>query len=189
MGSEDAKNKPSIKSFLLKSNSSLTEKAGNSFNFWNGDKYTGQFAVLKEKQKIVMEGKGVYETSDGERYEGKWENDCLKEAEPIAYPDKSEFWGGLEEMVMRGPGKYKFKQKVEIEGIFINNNFFGNVYLKDPNGNKWKGEATAKEHFITFQPLHAFWQSLFLLPNKYQIFKGEADEGSEQEGFGFSYND
>lgn len=150
------------------------------FTFWNGDEYRGQYSTLKEKQRIVRDGKGVYKTADNQIYEGLWENDDLKEAKNIIYSDRSEFSGTLEDMIIQGPGKIRYKENVEIEGDFLNNSLNGKVYLRDPTNHLWKAEVTVNDIFGFFSPLHPFWQSVLNLQSENKLFYDEGGEEAEE---------
>ncbi|EEB15601.1 conserved hypothetical protein [Pediculus humanus corporis] len=147
----------------------LFVESDNVFTHNNGDEYSGQFSAFKDKQRIVMEGYGTYKTNDNQLYEGIWENDNLKEARKIIFSDLSEFSGFLEEMIIQGPGQYKF-DNVEISGNFVHNNLLGNIFLKDPNNHIWLGNVKPYDLFILFNPLHSFWQSVLNLPQKQSTF-------------------
>ena len=127
----------------------LFVESDNVFTHNNGDEYSGQFSAFKDKQRIVMEGYGTYKTNDNQLYEGIWENDNLKEARKIIFSDLSEFSGFLEEMIIQGPGQYKF-DNVEISGNFVHNNLLGNIFLKDPNNHIWLGNVKPYDLFILF---------------------------------------
>ncbi|KAK6626448.1 hypothetical protein RUM44_008921 [Polyplax serrata] len=153
------------------------------FTFWNGDKYNGEFVVLKDKQKLVMEGKGIYTTAENEIYEGIWENDELKEAERIVYKDKCEFSGELNNMAVEGVGRYKFKEKVLLECEFENNVPRGHLHLTDPGAHVWKGEPEMDTdiNFCLLAPLHQFWQSVLSLPHKNNHFNDFNESAEECE--------
>ena len=70
----------------------------------------------------IFHGKGTFLFSDGEKYEGEWENNR-----------------------MHGQGSYKYPDGTEYVGEWSNDKFHGNGLFKFPSGNEYVGESSNGE--------------------------------------------
>lgn len=134
----------------------LNKGLEDCFRFKNGDVYVGQYQVTAEGG-VVRHGKGRYFTADKCTFHGTWENDVLKEAERITYPDGSWYQGRLEDGGYVDGGKYSVPHLGELECTFSQKRPSGLVTLTDIDGGIWQGRTD--ENSVRLLPRNHFFDS------------------------------
>ena len=77
-----------------------------------------------------MHGEGTYTFTNGSKYTGQWIKGQRHGDGKIEYLDGSYYQGQWEKDQMHGNGIYLDNEKVEWEGIFVNNTFESKIQKK-----------------------------------------------------------
>ena len=81
-------------------------------------------------EEDLMHGEGTYTFTNGSKYTGQWIKGQRHGDGKIEYLDGSYYQGQWEKDQMHGNGIYLDNEKVEWEGIFVNNTFESKIQKK-----------------------------------------------------------
>ncbi|XP_044738955.1 phosphatidylinositol 4-phosphate 5-kinase 1-like [Chrysoperla carnea] len=125
-----------------------------------GDKYTGYY-YRNSHGDVFRHGHGIYETSDGQTYEGLWAMDHLvnNDSVKIVYEDDCMYEGTLQNYLYDGYGTYTFSGGSRLQGTFRKNKPIAKIELIDPNGNKWNGQFLSERNCI-LQIRNVFYRNI-----------------------------
>lgn len=110
------------------------------FVFPNQDKYTGHYCA-HVSGLAWRQGRGIYETHDGQVYEGNWKDDKLNESENVQISFENTNWynGRITKYKYNGPGSYTFANGGRLTSNFVNNRPSGKVIYVDHHDQLWYG--------------------------------------------------
>ncbi|RZC38269.1 hypothetical protein BDFB_007802 [Asbolus verrucosus] len=128
------------------------------FVFTNGDTYTGEYCA-HVSGLAWRQGRGVYNTHEGQIYEGIWKDDKLDESEnlQITYQNSNKYTGRISKYKYSGSGTYWFKNGGRLTCIFENNKPSGDVIYIDHHDKLWYGNAEDdhvllhREHVFSYE--------------------------------------
>ena len=137
----------------------MSEKSDPNFYFGdgeftlpNGDSYKGRYGAHRTGV-IWREGYGIYQTSDGQAYEGEWKYDKLLEKREIGitYPSGVEYHGCTLKNKYHGAGTYVLESGMNVSCCFEANKPVGVVSMIDCRGGVWTGKKSKE------RSLELFW--------------------------------
>ena len=123
-------------------------KLSGKFVFANGDSYNGEYEVISATQSnsatIERSGTGVFTSSDGLVYSGKWHNDKMNGKGTFKHPSGMTYEGDFVNGKFHGIGKYSWPDGSHYEGEFRESKLEGQGYFRDPTGQLWSGKFKGK---------------------------------------------
>lgn len=98
-------------------------------HYYTGETYTGGWKDGK------LSGKGRYTFTDGQFYDGEFENDDFISGTALVYfEDGARYEGGIRDYLLHGHGKYRIADGTVYEGEFRDNKLRGQFTVTYPSG-------------------------------------------------------
>ena len=98
-------------------------------HYYTGETYTGGWKDGK------LSGRGRYTFTDGQFYDGEFENDDFISGTALVYfEDGARYEGGIRDYLLHGHGKYRIADGTVYEGEFRDNKLRGQFTVTYPSG-------------------------------------------------------
>ncbi|XP_023246646.1 phosphatidylinositol 4-phosphate 5-kinase 2-like [Copidosoma floridanum] len=134
------KSKPLVKTTSIKNGKGV-------FHFTNGDIYEGSYVVVNKD--IYRQEYGIYQTSDGDKYQTVWDRDRVGSKVMISYDNEAEYRGEVNnEGKMSGRGTYKFPDGSSLSAVWQNNEPVAEQIFTDTLGHSWLGKLSANKQVL-----------------------------------------